>query len=188
MNTSHNQIEIIPARVEQKSVVANLLELYEHDFSAFLDLEIGPDGRFGYRNLDLYWTQPDRHPFLVYVHHRLAGFALIAEILCGVPAKRVWDVAEFFILRGYRRRGIGTEIGHRLWRRFPGLWEVRVMTSNEPACRFWQRAIASFAGEEIRATPFQQGGRDWRRFAFESTPATHDAGPAGGGADETAAE
>ncbi len=48
------QIELIPATLEQQPLLANLLELYIHDFSEFHDVELGPDGRFGYRNLPLY--------------------------------------------------------------------------------------------------------------------------------------
>jgi len=82
----------------------------------------------------------------------------------------VWDVAEFFILRGYRRAGIGTEVAHQVWRRFPGRWQVRVIVSNEPAYRFWHHAIESFAGQNIVATRVMQGGRDRHLFSFESRP------------------
>src|ERR1035437_763051 len=67
------QIEVLPATPEQKPVVANLLELYAHDFSDFQDLELGPDGRLGYRDLDLYWSEPGHHPFLIKVDGKLAG-------------------------------------------------------------------------------------------------------------------
>ncbi len=161
-------IEIIPASVEQKAILANLLELYMYDFCEFVDLEIGPDGRFGYSDLDIYWTEPARHPFLVYVDTRLAGFTLIDGLPRGAPGVTVWDVAEFFILRRYRRTGIGTQVAHQVWKRFPGRWEVRVIVSNEPAYRFWGRAIKSFAGQEIVATRVKQGGRDRHLFSFES--------------------
>ena len=67
------QIEVIPARPEQEPILANLLELYAHDFSEFHDLELGPDGRFGYLGLPLYWSESGRHPFLVWVGGKLAG-------------------------------------------------------------------------------------------------------------------
>ncbi|HSE21540.1 MAG TPA: hypothetical protein VLB68_07760 [Pyrinomonadaceae bacterium] len=41
------QIEVIPATSEQRPILANLFELYAHDFSEFYDLELGADGRFG---------------------------------------------------------------------------------------------------------------------------------------------
>jgi hypothetical protein len=46
-------IELIPASAEQEPTVANLLELYAHDFSEFQDLEIEETGRFGYPPLPL---------------------------------------------------------------------------------------------------------------------------------------
>jgi predicted acetyltransferase len=163
-------IEIIPASWEQKAILDNLLELYMHDFCEFVDLEIGPDGRFDYGDLDIYWTEPARHPLLVYVDTRLAGFALIDGLPRESPEVVVWDVAEFFILRGYRRAGIGTEVAHQVWKRFPGRWQVRVIVSNQPAYRFWHHAIKSFAGQEIASTRIMQGGRDRHLFSFESKP------------------
>jgi hypothetical protein len=57
--------EVIPATVDQAAILANLLELYAHDFSEFYNLEIGEDGRFGYPCLPLYWSEPERRPFLI---------------------------------------------------------------------------------------------------------------------------
>jgi predicted acetyltransferase len=173
MNKSENprpKVELIRASLEQKPVVANLLELYSHDFCEYVDLEIGLDGRYGYKDLDTYWTEPQRHPFLIYVESRLAGFALIDGIQRDSPATVVWDVAEFFVRRGYRRKSIGTEAAHQLWKSFPGRWEVRVIMTNEPAHRFWQRAIESFAGHAVAATRVEQGGKNRYLFAFESRP------------------
>ena len=47
-------IELIPAAPDQEPVLANLLELYSHDFSEFHEIELGADGRFGYPSLPLY--------------------------------------------------------------------------------------------------------------------------------------
>src|SRR5271156_2499431 len=121
------QIEVLAAQLEQEAVLANLLELYAHDFSELRDLDLGEDGRFGYGALPLYWTGPGRFPFLVRVGGRLAGLVLVrrGSVISGEEA--VWDMAEFFVVRGYRRHRIGMQVGHEVWRRFPGRWEVRVM-------------------------------------------------------------
>jgi predicted acetyltransferase len=174
MNSAENltaKIEVLPASLEQKPILRNLLELYSHDFCDYVDLEIGPDGRYGYKDLDIYWTEPQRHPFLVWVESRLAGFVFVDRLERGSPALIVWDVAEFFVLRGYRRKSIGTEVAHRLWKVFPGRWEVRVIITNEPAHRFWQRAVESFVGHEVVPTRVTQGGKDRYRFAFDTRPA-----------------
>jgi hypothetical protein len=44
--TSSVKVEIIPALEEQEPILANLLELYAHDFSEFIDLNLGADGRY----------------------------------------------------------------------------------------------------------------------------------------------
>ena len=165
-------IQLIPASRAQKPVLANLLELYTHDFCDFLDLELGPDGRFGYRELDLYWSDHDRHPFLVYVDQKLAGFVLVRAMRNQSNAAIGWDMAEFFILRSHRRRGIGTEVAHEVLARFRGAWGIRVMVSNQAAYHFWFHVIEGFVGAEVAATHLRWGGKDWHSFSFESQPKT----------------
>lgn len=82
--------------------------------------------------------------------------------------EKIWDMAEFFVLRGYRRHGIGTEVAHQVWKQFPGRWEVRVMQSNHSAHQFWERAIASFTQEAIHSVQVEKGSRRWHLFSFES--------------------
>jgi predicted acetyltransferase len=149
--------------VDQQPIVANLLQLYAHDFSEFLDLELGPDGRFNYPPLPLYWTDPNRHPFLVRIEGQLAGFVLVKR------ESSIWDMAEFFVVRAYRRRGIGTAVAQDIWKRFPGPWEVRVIQSNRSALQFWQRAVSAFMGQAIQPIHIEKDGNDWKVFSFEST-------------------
>jgi predicted acetyltransferase len=160
-------IELVPAAPDQESIVANLLELYAHDFSEFHPLELGADGRFGYKPLPLYWSEPDRYPFLIKVDGSLAGLVLVKSESEVSGSEAVWDVAEFFIVRAYRRRGIGMQVAHQVWRTFPGSWQVRVMESNRAASNFWRRAIAAFIGEAIVPARVEKDGECWYVFAFE---------------------
>src|SRR5215510_9920030 len=107
---------------------SNLLELYVHDMSEiFPNVEIGADGRFGYGKLPLYWSEPDRRfPFLLRCDGRIAGFALATRGSPATDDPDVFDVAEFFVARGYRRFGVGRRAARLLWNRFPGKWIVRV--------------------------------------------------------------
>lgn len=162
------EIAVISAAAEQKSIVANLLELYAHDFSGFHELHLGEDGRFGYPDLPLYWQDANRHPFLVRVDGRLAGLALIRKGSQVTGNEAVWDMAEFFVVRGHRRRGIGTQVAHQVWRRLPGWWEIRVMQANAPALEFWERAVQSFTGKSVPSSSFDGNGACWNLFSFES--------------------
>jgi predicted acetyltransferase len=158
-----NSVQLIPATAGQAPILANLLELYAHDFSEFYGVEVGEDGRFGYKSLPLYWSEPDRHPFLVRVNGKLAGLVLVKR-----ATPDCWDMAEFFVLRGYRRNGNGTVVAQEVWRRFPGRWEVRVMQANASGQRFWAAAIAAFTGEVTDAVLMEHNGVAWSKFSFES--------------------
>jgi predicted acetyltransferase len=160
-------IELLAASREQQPVLANLLELYAHDFSELMDVPLGDDGRFGYPRLRLYWEEPNRFPFLVR-SGTLAGFALVKRGSEVSGDETVWDMAEMFVVRGMRRRGIGTQVAHEVWRRLPGAWEVRVMQANAAALPFWARAIGEFVGREIIPACFERLGKAWNVFAFES--------------------
>jgi predicted acetyltransferase len=164
-------VELIPATPEQEPILANLLELYIHDFSEFLPVELGPNGRFHYPDLPLYWSDPDRYPFVINTDGKLAGLAFVKKELSPDSAGAVWDVVEFFIVRAHRRRGIGLNAARKLWVRLPGPWQVRVMQSNGPACAFWQTAIQSFAGKLIDPLTIENHGQKWNVFRFQSTPA-----------------
>ncbi len=161
-------VELLPAPREQAPVLANLLELYSHDFSEFIDLRLQPDGRFGYPRLSLYWEEEGRFPFIVKVDGELAGFALVSKgsRIGGDPD--VWDLSEFFILRGYRGRGVGSAAARETWRRFSGIWEVRVRESNPAAHGFWKAAIQGFTGSAVPATLVTEQDIRWHVFSFAS--------------------
>jgi predicted acetyltransferase len=161
-------VHVDPASREEAPILANLLELYAHDFSEIMDLELGADGRFGYTQLPLYWTDADRHPFLIRVDHQLAGLALVSRGSRVSGDKNIWDMAEFFVVRGYRRRGVGITAARAVWEELRGKWEVRVMDGNEKAKAFWARAIRELRGEAVKPAPFEKNGEAWSVFSFES--------------------
>jgi predicted acetyltransferase len=168
--TASVNVEVIAATREQGQILANLLELYAHDFSEFLDLKLGADGRFGYEQLPLYWKEPGRHPFLITVNGHLAGFVFVRKGSRISADDNVWDMAEFFIVRSYRRLGVGMKAAHEIWKQFPGRWEVRVIDRNQKAKEFWERAIGEFLGGTIKPTPFPKHDEGWHLFSFESKP------------------
>ena len=127
-------VQVAVATPDERPVLARLLELYAHDFSERNGADVGDDGTFGYTHLDAYWTESDRHPFLFRVDGRLAGFALVRS---GSPH----DMAEFFVLRKYRRGQVGTDAARAVFARFAGEWQTRQQFENTGATAFWRRAI-----------------------------------------------
>jgi len=140
------EISITRASLEEKPVVARLLQLCLHDYSAHDRFGIGDDGLFGYRWSDLYWSNPHRHPYLFRVEGRLAGFAFVRQREEDEPGDWRWQIAEFFILRGLRRKRIGMVAASALLRSRCGVWEFAYDLSNEPARLFWRQVARSFNG------------------------------------------
>lgn len=162
-------LELLPASREHEPILADLLERYAQDFRGLTDLPRGPDGRFVYKELPLYWVEPGRHAFLVYADG-LAGFALVKRGSQRSGDPRVHDMAEFFIAPEHRRRGLGTGAAHRVWARFPGPWEVRVMQANRAALAFWEHTITARIGGLPGRAEFEEHGRPWAVLSFESSP------------------
>jgi predicted acetyltransferase len=168
-------IEVERVTIEHSSVLENLIQLYVYDFTDYVPMTLKTDGRYEYSHLPLYWTDRERHPFIVKVDGRLAGFALVKKGSDFSGDESVWDMAEFFILRGERRRGIGYAVAARVWRRFPGTWEVRVMPNNGRAFKFWENSIARFLGSPVEPVRVERGDESRYLFLFESPTATPSA-------------
>ncbi|MFU1797711.1 GNAT family N-acetyltransferase [Paenibacillus azoreducens] len=147
-------ITIHEAAYADKSTLRNLLELYKYDFSEFdPEDDLNENGLYEYMYLDHYWTEEGRHPFLFRVDGRLAGFALVRELEAKTKdLLPLYEMAEFFILRKYRRSGAGQQAAIGLFDRLPGRWKVAEVESNIPAQKFWRKVIGHYTNgkfEEI---------------------------------------
>ncbi|MGK7377296.1 GNAT family N-acetyltransferase [Planococcus sp. 1R117A] len=148
------KIEILQPTIEQRNVLQNLLELYQYDFSEFETEDVNEEGVYGYKYLDYYWAVPGHFPFLIKVNGNLAGFALVREInSADLQCDSYFKISEFFILKKYRKEGIGKQAAFYLFDLFPGEWEVAELEANLPAQKFWRKVISAYTNNnysEIR--------------------------------------
>ena len=170
MNEVHiPELVLNPATAAEAPLLANLLELYIHELSDVFKLDVGPEGRFGYAKLPLYFSEPERRfPILFRVAGKLAGFALITR---GSPASddpNVLDVAEFFVLRRFRRAGVGGCAAALLWDRQPASWVLRVSSGNAAGRAFWTPTIANYSAGRYRETERPGTPHGWHVFQFSS--------------------
>ncbi len=162
-----DEVDLAVATVADAGLLSNLLELYIHDLSEVAPVELGADGRFGYPKLSLYWAEPERN-LAFFIRHggRVVGFALVTRGSPVTDDPNVLDVAEFFVLRRYRRSGVGRRAAQLVWQRLPGTWTVRVLEGNRAAIPFWSRVVGEFSAGVARE--FTRDGK--RVFSFESAP------------------
>jgi len=140
------EIRVAAAEHSDQEVLRSLFQLYAYDFSEILSLDVEETGRFREESLDSYWKDASRFPFLLRADDHLAGFALVHHKSKLSAADDVWDMAEFFVLRRYRRRGVGMKAAHRIFATHAGEWEVRQRDVNVAATSFWRRVISAYTG------------------------------------------
>jgi predicted acetyltransferase len=124
-----------------------------------------------------YWGEPERcFPFLIRVGSALGGFALATRGSPATSDPTNLDVAEFFVLRRYRRSGVGRQAAGALWDRMPGHWVVRVAERNPEARPFWTRAISSYTQRRFTEAQAIVGDKAWTVFEFDSAVASGQTG------------
>jgi predicted acetyltransferase len=137
------EVRVVEVGADSRPVIDALTQLYVYDFSEMLGLDVGEDGRFTGPRMDGYWVTEGHHAYLIRAGSQLAGFALVEgkSRLTGEPLK---DMSQFFVLRRFRRRGVGAEAARWLFARFRGRWEVREAKVNVGATAFWRRVISDY--------------------------------------------
>ena len=141
--------DVSMAQPGERPAIENLMQLYTHDFSThwagMARGDVDQTGRFAPYCLDPYWSDPSSIPLLFRKAGQIAGFALLNRVgHTGGGVDR--NVAEFFVLRKYRRDGVGMTAAHVIFGRFPGVWEVAVTATNFAALDFWRRTLDSLRG------------------------------------------
>ncbi|MNL51879.1 hypothetical protein D3C87_1750150 [compost metagenome] len=133
-----------------------------YDFTEFTDVDINLDGLYTILpDFDSYWLeQKDNQPYIIRVNNALAGFALIKEV---TNERRIYNyLAHFFILRKFRRQGIGKEVARNLFSSFKGEWELYQLVRNEPAQKFWTKIINEYTEGEYEEKI--ENGRRYQTF------------------------
>jgi predicted acetyltransferase len=117
--------------------LGRLLQLYIHEWSAKLPVPIGADALFAYPGLAAYRDRASHRAFL-FVDQVPLGFALVVRDEAGA-----WEVEEFFVVAGARRRGLGAAAARRVFAEFPGPWTFTVRPENPEGLAFWRRTLGS---------------------------------------------
>ena len=153
------EVELVRASVDEKVVLQRMMELYLYDFSELEDMDLNADGLFGYPYLDHNWTEETRHPFIIRVAGKLAGFVLVRQL--ATEPKAVQGIAEFFVMRKYRRLGVGQQAAQTVFDRFAGSWEIGVLRSNVGAQGFWRSVVGKYTMGRYTETDMETSDEGW---------------------------
>lgn len=136
------QIELIPTDVEQLPLIRNLYQFYAYESSDWEQEDIEVDGRFYIHepHLQRYWQEPDWSAQLILVDGFIAGFLLIER--SELPGIEALEFADLFILKKYRRQGIGRALVQQVIVAGGGSWLVSFYEQDTLARQFWQCLLA----------------------------------------------
>src|ERR1700722_2282816 len=97
----------------------------------------------------------DQRAGFAMVNQRLrqsAGVGMAAAVGADSPSapSPEYSMAEFFIARPWRRRGIGAQAVRLLLDRFTGQWLITEHLLNATAVKFWLRVVSDYTGSKFQ--------------------------------------
>jgi predicted acetyltransferase len=161
------EIEVLAAGAADRSLFKNLIQLYLYDMASETRFALGEDGIHDCGLLDQFWDRP----YLVRVAGEIAGFAPVISACPVTGASDCWFMAEFFVLRPYRRMAVGRALFTATLSRHPGQWHVASQVRNTAAGAFWARVIDRACSDAVSVS---LDDADWvvRTFVAENGAAT----------------
>ena len=125
---------------------------YVYDMSEYVGSEPGwafPDtGDYECDDFRPYFEDPLTSAFFIRVNGELAGFAIVDQK--GSTPDVDHNMAQFFVHRKFKRRGVGVRAAHQCFRQFRGAWEVMVIPQNTGAYAFWKQAVSAFTNGDFQ--------------------------------------
>jgi [ribosomal protein S5]-alanine N-acetyltransferase len=144
---SFDKINLVPASLNEYPIIQNMGRFYVYDMSEYMGNESGwevpGDGLYECIDFKKYWEVDDTFPFLISYQNELVGFVIVDKK--GSNAEIDFNMAQFFILRKFKGKGIGRYVAKECFDKFHGIWEVMVMPGNEGAYRFWRSVIKQYS-------------------------------------------
>lgn len=143
------------------SVLENLMQFYKYDFSGCMSLDVEDNGLFApYQELEKYLIEENRFCYLISVNKNYAGFALVKYETA--ESNDHYSIAEFFIMKKYRRAGIGRSVVKNIFDLHKGKWQIFQWEQNQPARLFWKNVIHEYTNGEFAEQ--QKNGKYYQTF------------------------
>lgn len=150
------KVELRPAQIEDREILANLLEKYDYEFSQYDNRDVNKLGLYGYKYLDFYWMEENRWAYLILVDEKLAGLVFVTDHAEVDDTETDFSICEFFVMYKYRRKGVGKQAFYQVLDKHKGRWQLRLHPKNITSVHFWNNSIKEYTNgryEVIRSHP-----------------------------------
>lgn len=166
------EVTLVPATTADYATICNLARFYAYDISEFY----GDDPEWGVTEDGMYDSEIDFKKYfedsnaslsLIRYKGKLAGFIIIDKN--SIDPTGEFNMAQFFIVRTYKGRGLGKYCAFHYFRKFMGLWEINVLPKNESAYKFWRSIIAEYTNNNFsEKTLKNKNGKERIIFHFST--------------------
>ena len=150
-----DKLVVRPVTSLEHALFRGMYSLYLHDLSEFTDFyKLNADGQWlpDYLPTWLDCNNPEVKPFLFWRGTTPIGFALVgAKPFPYMSAGIDYRMSEFFILRAYRRGGVGRAGAKQVFEMLPGRWEIVQLSENKSATTFWLRSLQELGARALIA-------------------------------------
>jgi predicted acetyltransferase len=146
----NSEFKLMVASEEYKNIIKNLMQFYIYDFSEYVNLDVEAEGLFSsYPDLEEYWNDKShRFPYIIKKEEKHIGFVLVR--FSESQQQSYFSIAEFFVMKKYRRQGIGKAAAKQLFNLHKGQWEVYQKEKNKPAQLFWTKIIDEYTNGQFK--------------------------------------
>ena len=94
----------------------------------------------------------------------IAGFVLIHQDSVLESIGMSYKIAEFFVLRRYRRKHVGLNAAILAFSKHLGLWEIPVIKSNQQGFKFWQSVLNKVMNDNCQV--IESNNSHWKGPVF----------------------
>jgi len=135
------EVNLVLIKKESKKILKQLIKEYEQELLKVEQVE-------EYKYLDSYWEKENRFPFFIELDNKLAGFTLINDY--NLVNKGGKNIAEFYIKKEFRQKGIGKLAAMKVFDLFKGKWEIRELKENIEGQIFWRKVISEYTNNNFK--------------------------------------
>lgn len=123
-------ISLYKAGINDKGLLDNLMQLYLHDLSEYIPIEVGPTGKYEQNLSSQYVSSFDKSAYIIHAEYHIIGFALVE------PQGENLKVNDLFVLNMWRGKGVGSIVVENLLQKGKPL-VCQFNSKNELAKFFW---------------------------------------------------
>lgn len=133
-------INLVLVNIKQKDLLRNMVKDYREEL-----FESKNPGEYKY--FDSYFNKKSYKPYFIKVDNQIVGFILVNKY--SIVEIKANSIAEFYVKKEYRNKGIGKTAAYKVFNMFPGKWEIREREKNIMAYKFWNKVIGEYTNQSF---------------------------------------